>query len=368
MSDYSTEDEHLDISQELQIIADLIRDPNPEVRRRAVDDNLAKVAFRLIQTRDGSEQLARRLESDPEKLRNELAAEKDKQIGEYMDVANAGTWEWNVVTGEETFDENCAAMAGYAHEELGRFTSEAWDNLTHPDDLERSREQLQMCIDGVTDYYVCELRTKHKDGHWIWLEDRGKVVERDVDGKALRIIGLSMDITEHKQDKEKIERLSLHDDLTGLGNRRYLGQELDIIERSGGRKHPVSMISIDVKDFKDINDTFGHPAGDKVLRTVAVALTEVVRPYDHVIRMGGDEFLIVLPNSDAEVAQEIKIRIEKKLEELHPHYPVILSIGAATTTEVSNNLEDLITLADKKMYEHKHTQEANELQSGRNKK
>ncbi len=255
-------------------------------------------------------------------------------------------------------------MAGYEYEELAQLTDLTWDQLTHPDDLGESRQKLQKCIDGETDYYECELRTKHKDGHWIWLEDKGKVIERDENGKALQIIGLSTDITERKLDKEKIERLTLHDELTGVGNRRYLNQEIEKIERSGGRKHPVSMISIDIKDFKVINDTFGHSAGDKVLRTVAVALLDVVRPFDLVVRMGGDEFLVVLPNADGEVAQEITMRIEKALEELHPLYPIKLSIGSDTTNDTIGNLEDLITSADKNMYKHKRSQQEMDEKSG----
>jgi len=350
-----TEDELIASAQELQIVADLIRDPNPEIRKQAIDENLAKIALRLIQTDEGCEIFAKRLESDPDELLKEISA-KEKRIDELLDVANAGSWEWDVETGKEIFDKHCATMAGYSLDELEQSTDEIWDKLTHPDDLQISQEKLQTCIDGKSDYYECELRTLHKDGHWIWLEDRGKVVERDESGRALRIVGISTDVTEKKLDKEKIERLTLHDELTGVGNRRYLNQEIEKIERSGGRKHPVSMISIDIKDFKTVNDTFGHPAGDKVLRTVATSLVEVVRPYDLVVRMGGDEFLIVLPNTDSEVAQEILDRINNKMEEFHSSYPIRLSIGTGTSNDISGNLDDLITSADKKMYIHKKSQ------------
>jgi diguanylate cyclase (GGDEF)-like protein/PAS domain S-box-containing protein len=161
------------------------------------------------------------------------------------------------------------------------------------------------------------------------------------------------DISERKRLEEEKNELTLHDELTGLGNRRYLNQELEKLTLDG-RRYPISFISIDINDFKMINDSDGHTAGDKALQTVASSLKDSVRVFDYVVRMGGDEFLVVLPETDKETAYSIANRINSKLvEDNTSGRPLVLSNGISTADEEKDDLEKCIDIADKIMYENK---------------
>ena len=117
---------------------------------------------------------------------------------------HAGTWEWNVQTGEVQFNEVWAEIIGYTLEELQPISLNTWINLCHPDDLQKSNELLQRHFAGELEYYDCECRIKHKDGHWVWVFDKGKVVSYDDQGKALLMAGTHLDITSIKQTEEQL--------------------------------------------------------------------------------------------------------------------------------------------------------------------
>ncbi|MCD4730113.1 MAG: PAS domain S-box protein, partial [Bacteroidales bacterium] len=115
-----------------------------------------------------------------------------------------GIWDWMVQTGETTFNERWAEIVGYTLEELEPISIKTWEQLTHPDDLERSDELLKDHFEGRTDIYECEARMQHKDGYWVWIIDRGKVVEWDLEGNPIRMSGTHLDITERKQAKQSL--------------------------------------------------------------------------------------------------------------------------------------------------------------------
>lgn len=128
--------------------------------------------------------------------------------------ANAGLWDWNVQTGELIVNARWAEMLGYAHEELQPVSAETWRRLCHPDDLVEAERLLWQQLAGETDYYLCELRMKHKDGRWIWIQDSGKCMEWTPDGKPLRMVGTHVDVSARKQSeelREDVERIIRHD-------------------------------------------------------------------------------------------------------------------------------------------------------------
>src|SRR6056297_1161515 len=134
---------------------------------------------------------------------------KQKNRMEYiLDSTDAGTWEWNVQTGETVFNEKWAEMIGYNLEEISPTTIETWKKFTHPDDLEKSQKMLEKRFKGEIDQYEIEIRMKNKEGHWIWVLDKGKVVSWTDDGKPLKMFGIHLDITERKKREEKIKYLS----------------------------------------------------------------------------------------------------------------------------------------------------------------
>lgn len=116
-----------------------------------------------------------------------------------LQSTHAGTWEWKVKTGETIFNERWAEMIGYRLDDLMPVNIDTWLNLAHPDDLARSQQLLEQHFRGESTYYECEARMKHKEGHWVWILDRGMVLERDEDGNPLRMFGIHMDISERKK-------------------------------------------------------------------------------------------------------------------------------------------------------------------------
>nr|WP_319395808.1 PAS domain S-box protein [uncultured Desulfobacter sp.] len=112
---------------------------------------------------------------------------------------NAGTWEWNVQTGETRFNERWADIIGYTLDEISPVSIETWTKFCHPDDTDAYRRRLQMCFNGRAEYYTNEARMRHKNNEWIWVLDRGKVITWTQDGKPEWMYGTHQDITEQKQ-------------------------------------------------------------------------------------------------------------------------------------------------------------------------
>ena len=136
-------------------------------------------------------------------LMNEL--EKEKERFHYaIEGTNAGVWDWNIATGETNFNEKWANLIGYTLKELSPTTIDTWTSLTYPDDLKKSEKLLQEHFQGLTDMYEVELRMRHKNGHYIWILDRGKVVERDLQNNPIRMVGTHQDVTEKKLFEENL--------------------------------------------------------------------------------------------------------------------------------------------------------------------
>ncbi len=135
------------------------------------------------------------------------AEEEIKETKERLDLAlngtKAGIWDWYVQTGKTVFNERWAEMVGYELEELEPTDIETWRELAHPEDLKRSEELLEKHFAGENDMYEFEGRMKHKDDHWIWIADRGKVVEWDDEGNPVRMTGTHLDITDRKEAEER---------------------------------------------------------------------------------------------------------------------------------------------------------------------
>lgn len=126
--------------------------------------------------------------------------------------SNIGIWDWNIKTGETTFNDNWARMIGYTLDELMPTTIKTWEKYCHPDDLKRSEEALKKHFQGKSQFYEVELRMKHKNGTYIWVLDRGRVLEWDKKKKPLRMSGTHIDISERKRIQEQNEEIiKLHE-------------------------------------------------------------------------------------------------------------------------------------------------------------
>ena len=132
------------------------------------------------------------------KHQEKLLQESKEQLDLAIKGTNAGLWDWQIQTGEALFNDRWAEIIGFSLRELEPINIKTWTGHCHPEDLVVSNDALEKHFAGKTKNYFCECRMRHKNGSWIWVSDRGKVVEWDEDGKPLRMVGTHVDITEKK--------------------------------------------------------------------------------------------------------------------------------------------------------------------------
>lgn len=133
----------------------------------------------------------------------ELRLQKER-LSNVLQGTNAGTWEWNVETGETVYNDVWAEMLGYQLQDLCPVGKETWLSLIHPDDIAASNKKLQAVFNHEVDFYECECRMRHKDGHYVWILDRGKVASWTSEGKPLWMFGTHLDISTSKMLEEEL--------------------------------------------------------------------------------------------------------------------------------------------------------------------
>lgn len=173
------------------------------------------------------------------------------------------------------------------------------------------------------------------------IRKRGK----EVSGKLI----ILKDITKRKKYEERVKYLSFHDYLTGLYNRAFFDEELARLDNQ--RNLPLSIVLGDVNGLKMINDSYGHEKGDELLVKIVGILTKCFRSSDIITRWGGDEFIIILPKTEKETAEEIIDRISRACQK-YSSEDIVLSIALGSSTKVSpdENIYEIIKIAEDKMY------------------
>lgn len=178
--------------------------------------------------------------------------------------------------------------------------------------------------------------------------------------KTKALIGFSTDITELHRLKEKFEKLASVDSLTNIYNRRYFFENSSIeYERALRHKLPLSVILIDIDFFKSINDRYGHPAGDKIIKDVVKQILPSIRTHDIFARVGGEEFAILLPNTSFSKAKQVADRLcieqsKRSLTEiLNEDIKITLSLGVASIDPENKNFDVLYSSADEALYKAK---------------
>ena len=203
---------------------------------KPVDPRDVQVAIEMALHSHRNERQLRQRESELRRVTEHLDA--------VVQATGAATWEWNVQTGEVVFSAPWAAMVGRTLDELAPLTIETWVRLCHPDDLARSNELLLKCFRRELDTYDCECRVKHKDGSWVWVMDRGTVVEWTPDGRPLRMVGAHFDISRHKREQE--QRLALQ-------QRALAAQKAEsLVMLAGGVAHHVNNLLLAVTGNAEI--------------------------------------------------------------------------------------------------------------------
>jgi PAS domain S-box-containing protein len=132
-------------------------------------------------------------------------AKERERLANVIRSTDVGTWEWNVQTGETVFNERWARICGYSLGALSPVSIDTWERLAHPDDLKKTEGLLERHFSGELEIYDAECRMKHKNGHWVWVQDKGRVISRTDDGRPLMMFGTHTDITERKQAQEKLQ-------------------------------------------------------------------------------------------------------------------------------------------------------------------
>jgi len=252
------------------------------------------------------------------------------------------------------FFQGCTKLTGYEPDELVNNRVTSYAALVSDASNQQLFEQVRVALEKEESFSL-EYEVTRKDGSRIWVWERGRGVQED-DG-SLHLEGIILDISDRKVLETELEQMATRDPLTGLLNRREMSRVLDEeLQRARRYQRPMAVLWVDFDHFKDVNDTYGHAAGDSVLRAISRLLLGSVRSVDSIGRFGGEEFVIVLPEMDLEEAQETAERLRRKVaEEPQPlgngeAVPLTISVGVAVYPDHGQTASTLCAAADKAMY------------------
>lgn len=313
-------------------------------------------------------------EADLNKERLELA----------LEAAGLDLWENDLVTGNVTRKATKTFLElGFTEHEIVSGVQDIY-GLFHPDDVDRVRQSVTDHLSGASPQYRCEFRLRAKNGEWVWFANYGRIMDGSSETPGKRLIGVTFNIDDRKRREDEmaqinrqlleqnqllqqlnsaLELLAANDALTGLANRRTLmalgGNEY---KRTLRFDHPLSVLVVDIDLFKPVNDVWGHLAGDRVICAVAQACAARKRSgVDIAARFGGEEFVIVLPETDSASALRMAESLRCEVEAMQvaidggcTFLSVTVSIGVATLQQGADpDFESLVNRADKALYRAK---------------
>jgi diguanylate cyclase (GGDEF)-like protein/PAS domain S-box-containing protein len=239
-----------------------------------------------------------------------------------------------------------------------------FEDFVHPDDIAPCRTALGLVACSSARHAEVDYRIRCRDGGWRWFEST-LAAELDSAGVVVECVGNARDITDRKSDMERMQRMAMTDALTGIGNRRqFFSAAATEFERARRHGHDLSLVLADIDGLKQINDSLGHAVGDLVLQLVGKACADVGRDADEAGRLGGDEFGILLPHSDAaaafDVGERLRLRVEQQSArgELPDGLAPTVSVGLGTAGPDDRDYLGMCKRADHALYRAK--------QAGRN--
>lgn len=295
-----------------------------------------------------------------------------------LEAAGLDLWENNLTTGEVTQRvTRIFTDLGYSDQESLAYIDDLFA-LIHPEDLPGVRQAIAAHVAGETAQYRSEFRARAHDGRWVWYANYGRIMDVGAGRLGKRFIGVTFNIDDRKRKEEEVaelnrllseqnemlQKLATTDALTGLANRRVLIVTGEGEFRRGTRQeHPLSLLIFDIDHFKGVNDSWGHPAGDAVLRAVANLCRSSFRQgADVAARIGGEEFAILMPATSHEEAMQVAGRLCQSIADLRVDIgdgvtvSCTVSIGVATVLPENMPATDFDTLlvrADRALYRAK---------------
>jgi diguanylate cyclase (GGDEF)-like protein/PAS domain S-box-containing protein len=273
-----------------------------------------------------------------------------------LEGSGDGVWDWNIQTGELFLSRQEMTVLGFDGEDATHTHIDEWVDRQHPDDRPTRKHALENYMSGKAPIYICEFRTKCRDGSWRWIQARGMLVSHTADGKPLRMIGVHTDISERKKSEEELMRIANTDFLTGVPNRRNFLEELETeLARSRRTGRSAVLLMADIDHFKNINDTCGHAAGDAVLKHFTQLAMGNLRRADRFGRLGGEEFAFLLPETDIASAWHFADRFRRLVADTPAQgskgpISFTVSIGLANCTAVDSTIDSILAQADAALY------------------
>ncbi|RUO48248.1 hypothetical protein CWE21_06795 [Pseudidiomarina aquimaris] len=321
---------------------------------------LAAYVRTLQMTRDRATQTAEHLTHEL-RLKQSKMVELEERWRYALQATRGGVWDWRAKDNQAYFSEEWYNLFGFTHAD-GKHLHSTWLDNIHPDDRDDLMEKLERFMENSRpgdDTFENEYRMVDAHGDAIWILDRGFVVERDDSGRPARITGTVEDVTAEHERLHRLQSEAETDRLTLLPNRAYLYKYLGkAVAVQAKKKSMLAVMFIDLDRFKQVNDTYGHEIGDKLLVEVATRFKDVLRIDDVLCRWGGDEFLVVLETHSLDSVTGAAQRLIEAASlpiYLRGHELFIgASIGIVIYHgSIESTAEELIRRADKLMYDVK---------------
>lgn len=307
---------------------------------------------------------------DGQKRQEEALLEREALISVTLEAASLGRWDWDLSSGMINGDSFWQKLNGLHALEgppsLGQARDQwHWTELISSHDVPRSNNELIRHIENPEDGpFDLIWRLQPTGQRARWLRSMGKVVSHDAHGRALRMLGVCLDVTAQQEQKNNLQQLAHFDALTGLANRVELSSQLNAALIAARQSvQLLAVVYLDLDGFKPVNDRLGHAAGDRLLVIVAKRLQNALRTHDCVSRFGGDEFVLLL--SQLHSREQCEVLLRRIMESLSRPYSidgekvhVTATMGYTLYPEDDSDAQALIRHADQAMYEAK--------QAGRN--
>ncbi|MFJ1339583.1 diguanylate cyclase domain-containing protein [Pseudomonas caricapapayae] len=308
------------------------------------------------------------------------------QLQTLLDLISDGIWDWNANTGYVYRNPGWYAMLGYAHHSLDNsvFT---WESVIHPDDYPRVMEHFEAYITQRAEQYRVQYRCKCQDGSYLWIEDSGQIIARNPDGSVARMLGAHRNIDASKRLLEQLQQQNLsleslvaertrelswvnqqlqrqldenrdlaeRDALTQIANRYRLEKALQHeCERARRFRQSLSLVIMDLDDFKPINERYGHARADSALIDLVARVRSCLRTTDLLARSGGDEFVVVLADASLDDARKLTTTIRQALEQAPPigECQLTMSYGVVQRQEGEGQAQ-VLARADQALYRAK---------------